>query len=41
MIKDGLSSEVHTINDFVVEAKKHETLDYYNKMVHHSNGTEW
>src|SRR3984885_11318057 len=41
MIKDGLSPEVHTIADFVAEAKKHEaakkTLDYYNKMVHHEN----
>jgi hypothetical protein len=36
MIKDGLSPEINTINDFVAEAKKHEaakkTLDYYNKV---------
>jgi hypothetical protein len=36
MIKDGLSPEINTIDDFVAEAKKHETskktLDYYNKM---------
>jgi hypothetical protein len=41
MIKDCLSPEVHTINDFVAKAKKHKTakktLDYYNRMVHHSN----
>jgi hypothetical protein len=41
MIKDGLSPEVHTIDDFVTEAKKHEaakkTLDYYNKMIQQSN----
>ena len=39
MIKDGLSPEVYTIDDFVAEAKKHEaakkTLDYYNKMIQH------
>jgi len=37
MIKDGLSPEINTINDFVAEAKKHEatrkTLDYYNRMM--------
>ena len=36
MIKDGLSPEINTINDFVAEAKKHETarktLNYYNHM---------
>jgi hypothetical protein len=36
MIKDGLFPEINTIDDFVAEAKKHETLkktlDYYNKM---------
>jgi hypothetical protein len=41
MIKDGLSPEVHTIDDFIAEAKKHEavkkTLDYYNKMIQQSN----
>jgi hypothetical protein len=41
MIKDGLSPEVHTIDDFVAEAKKHEAvkkmLDYYNKMIQQSN----
>jgi len=37
MIKDGLSPEINTINDFMAEAKKHETarktLDYYNHMM--------
>jgi len=37
MIKDGLSPEINTINDFVAEAKKHETarktLDYYNCII--------
>ena len=41
MIKDGLSPEVNTIDDFVAKAKKHEavkkTLDYYNKMIQQSN----
>jgi hypothetical protein len=41
MIKDGLSPKVHTIDDFVAKAKKHEaakkTLDYYNKMIQQSN----
>ena len=41
MIKDGLSPEVNTIDNFVAEAKKHEaakkTLDYYNKMIQQSN----
>jgi hypothetical protein len=36
MIKDGLSPEINTIDDFVAEAKQHKlakkTLDYYNKM---------
>jgi hypothetical protein len=35
MIKDGLSPEINTIDDFVAEAKRHESakkmLDYYNK----------
>ena|ERR1700733_10174240 len=34
-------NEVHTIDNFVAEAMKHEavkkTLDYYNKMAHHVN----
>jgi hypothetical protein len=33
MIKDGLSPEINTIDNFVAEAKRHElakkTLDYY------------
>ena len=41
MIKDGLSPEVNTINDFLAKAKKHEAakkmLDYYNKMIQQSN----
>ena len=41
MIKDGLSPEINTIDDFVAEAKKHEaakkTLDYYNKASQHPN----
>jgi hypothetical protein len=41
MIKDGLSPEVNTIDDFVAEAKKHEaakkTLDYYNKIIQQAN----
>ena len=41
MIKNGLSPEVNTIDDFVAKAKKHEaakkTLDYYNKMIQQSN----
>ena len=41
IIKDGLSPEINTINDFVAEAKKHEaakkTLDYYNKIIQQSN----
>ena len=41
MIKDGLSTEINTIDDFVAEAKKHEaakkTLDYYNKASQHPN----
>ena len=41
MIKDGLPPEINTIDDFVAKAKKHEavkkTLDYYNKVIQHSN----
>jgi hypothetical protein len=41
MIKDGLSPEVNTIDDFVAEAKKHEAakkmLDYYNKIIQQAN----
>jgi hypothetical protein len=41
MIKDSLSPEVHTIDDFIAEAKKHKaakkTLDYYNKMIQQLN----
>jgi hypothetical protein len=35
MIKDGLSLEINTIDNFITEAKRHESakkmLDYYNK----------
>jgi hypothetical protein len=41
MIKDGLSPKVHTIDDFIAEAKKHEAakkiLDYYNRMIQQLN----